>query len=54
MADGSGRIEMDNPGGGFFSASTSGSALEGVPAAVFSTYGPNGYAHWFVKFHISE
>jgi len=30
---------------------TSGSVIEGGPAAVFSTYGPGGYSHWFVKFH---
>jgi hypothetical protein len=33
---------------------TSGSVIEGGPAAVFSTYGPGGYAHWFVKFHTSS
>jgi len=30
---------------------TSGSVIEGGPAAVFSTYGPGGYSHWFVEFH---
>lgn len=30
---------------------TSGSVIEGGPAAVFSTYGRGGYSHWFVKFH---
>jgi hypothetical protein len=33
---------------------TSGSVLEGGPAAVFSTSGPRGYAHWFVKFHLPD
>jgi hypothetical protein len=32
---------------------TSGSVIEEGPAAVFSTHGPGGYAHWFVKFHTS-
>ena len=32
---------------------TSGSVIEGGPAAVFSTYGPGGYSHWFVKFHVT-
>jgi hypothetical protein len=32
---------------------TSGSVIEGGPAVVFNTYGPGGYSHWFVKFHIT-
>jgi hypothetical protein len=31
---------------------TSGSVIEGGPAAVFCTHGPGGYAHWFIKFHM--
>ena len=33
---------------------TSGSVIEGGPAAVFSTYGSGGYTHWFVKFHADQ
>jgi hypothetical protein len=45
VAENAGFLHCINP--------TSGSVIEGGPAAVFSTCGPGGYAHWFVKFHTS-